>query len=546
LNLLMPISLPHNFPSLYDGQRKPVIIIGAGLSRNLTPTPKELFIKKCQSAATELECPSIFDYSNPDNKKLYIWAEEAIKCLNSNGEEVPKLRVAEKLGLLSDMCWQGTITMRACMNNPVHRVIARFVREERWRALWSLNWDTHFEAALDSIGMKPISTEAPVPPNDLPWRRNYKTFITKNDYPVPDDTFILHKPHGCIIALLEAQKALNNGDVSTAKSMSDRFLIANDELSLLEKRDTPEDHNFFANIREKFSSRPLYCVGWSASEKYITDFLSEICDQLRSGEDDSLCIIDPNFDLGHTKLIEIYNKTEEQSHIKISNELSTDNLFLWIQSKYALMKLKNYAPMSLRTVIQDAIDELGTPNPASQSIYYDFVDYFMPTWIRLCWRAGLVSCIKGNGDPIRPHDIRLESSDEHIPFNIPNSDRPDMKALAILLPHLCFEDNWLDFKSYLGGLYRKTDKTLIVPLPAWQLNYNNLEGIKPLIQDITQRGLGFIEELAVLPLSFDIASIDPDASYVLPQKLAREIGSISFSREGAINVISLEEITGGR
>jgi hypothetical protein len=82
----LSITLPHAFPSLCEGIKKPVLIIGAGLSRKLAPTPKELFEERCQAAAVELGCPPDFDYQNPDNEKLYLWAERALECLSSQGK----------------------------------------------------------------------------------------------------------------------------------------------------------------------------------------------------------------------------------------------------------------------------------------------------------------------------------------------------------------------------------------------------------------------------------------------------------------------------
>ncbi len=194
--------------------------------------------------------------------------------------------MAEELEILSDSRWQPQVSCRALQTLERHRVIARFVREARWKAIWSLNWDTYLETAFESIGIYPNADSAA---NDFPWTSKYKTFVTEADYAATDNVFKLHKPHGCIRSLVNAKKAFQNGNPhGEAESLSKRFLITKNEMASPTQRDNNQDCNFYANIREVFSKRSLYTLGWKADvEGYILKFLESISNQLRTNFEDT-------------------------------------------------------------------------------------------------------------------------------------------------------------------------------------------------------------------------------------------------------------------
>ncbi len=543
----MSINLQHVFPSLLEGTSKPVLILGSGASYGHAPNLNDLFTKKCQDAEEKLDCCSGINFSAPTaDDNLYSWAESIIEELEKNGIAVPKLRIAEKLDLLSDMRWQPQISYRALQNLARHRVIARFVREKRWQAIWSLNWDTYLETALESIGINSV-IDATL--NDFPWTSKYKTFVTEEDYDVPDSVFKLHKPHGCVRSLIYARKALNEGNPDgIAERLSERFLITKSEMASLAKRTTNQDHNFYANIREAFSGRSLYTLGWKAdAEGYLLKTLESVGTQLRTQNDDSLCVINRSYyeTGGHGRLATIYGKTKEQVYIEVEKGFSTDDLLLWLQAKYAVAQLLKWAKNAKKAEIQLIINNLNTPNPAMQRLIYDWADCLLPAWIRFCWRAGLIN-YHHNGQLISPHDIRMESPDEHIPLSLGGAERVDIESSIPLLLSLIGEDASLDLRKYPGGIYREKDRTLIVPLPGWTTECNDLAGLKPLIDEVKQnRGFGYVERIAVLPVGYDSAPVIDNVHYMLSKKLSTVLNTLAFAKEGAIAVISLDEVSGG-
>jgi hypothetical protein len=533
---------------LLGGTSIPILILGAGVSYGLVPNPKELFPTGCQQAERKIGCCSGIDYDNQGGNDLYSWAESIVNELEQRGEPLAKLRIAKELGILSDPRWQPRVSCRALQNLPRHRIIARFVREKRWKAIWSLNWDTYLETALESIG---ICCDTNSTLNNFPWITKYRTFVTEADYAVSDDVFKLHKPHGCVRSLIQAKKELNIGNPhGKAEQLSERFLVTRSEMASLSHRATSQDHNFYSNIRDAFSGRSLYTFGWKAeAEGYILESLTAISSQLRTDFEDGLCVINRSFydEGGHGRLASIYGKTREEAFVEVEKGFCSDDLLLWLQARYLLGKLLNWTNGVQKTLIQEIVDSIASPAPATQRLLYDWADCLLPAWMRLCWRAGLVECRNSDDQLIEPHDIRLETPDEHIPLSlIPNPDRTDLKSAIPLLLSVINGNANLDLRKYPGGIYRVSDCTLIVPLPGWETDYNDLEGLKPLIEEVRQsRGFGFVEKIAVLPLGHDSAPVVDEAQHILPQKLAHKLDILAFAKEGAITVISLDEVSGG-
>ena len=271
----MSINLPHEFPSLFGGNKIPVLIVGSGPSSELVPTHADLFNNECQQAEERLKCDSGIDFNNPGDNNLYSWATAIKAELEKKGVPLPKLKIAEELRILDDLRWRPKVKYRPLQTLARHRVIARFVREERLEAIWSLNWDTLLEIALESIGMSHATNVAQ---DQFPWKTKYKTFVTVDDYADDDNVFMLHKPHGCVRSLILAKEALKNGDPDgRAERLCERFLITEEEMKSFDGRQEDQDDNFYSEIRVKFSKRSLYTLGWRAAvEEYLLEFLEKI------------------------------------------------------------------------------------------------------------------------------------------------------------------------------------------------------------------------------------------------------------------------------
>jgi len=126
----MPIQ-PHTFPSLRredEGDWRPaLLIIGAGMSWGLVPSPDELCRTKRNSAEDKLGLASNMPEESTD---LYRWAEDINVALIAAGDPVPKLKLAASLDIPQEHYWGATVRSKEA--TPRHRVIARFAREGLW------------------------------------------------------------------------------------------------------------------------------------------------------------------------------------------------------------------------------------------------------------------------------------------------------------------------------------------------------------------------------------------------------------------------------
>ena len=197
---------------------------------------------------------------------------------------------------------------------------------------------------------------------------------------------------------------------------------------------------------------------------------------------------------------------------------------MWIQTLYALECLKRHSGANT-----DFIQRIchRFQNPVYNNFVVDWVDNFLPAWVRLCWRAGTVPCFK-DGKQIPRHSIRMEKQDEHIPWQIENIRRPDLCAAAQLLARIGTNAQRWDYREFPGGLWKASKGLLVIPLPAWG-QYADLSGLKPLLKRLEQ-DIGYVRELSILPLHHDKAvQITQDVIAILKIRVASLTRKIQFA-----------------
>jgi SIR2-like domain len=319
-------------------------VVGAGLSWGLVPLPEEL-LRQWKEGARELGCDAI-DNLPGGSSALYAWAERILAHLSDRGGTPPKLALAKALGLLADQSWTGNVPVPLRGTTPRHRVIARFAREQRWASVWSLNWDCILENALERVGLERGEAE-----RTQPWLTRYSTVVTQGDFPKLShrDLFCVLKPHGCVRALVEAERARQEGDLPRASELAGRFMICTSELH--QERSNPTDEMFFIRLRASLHSAPLVIVGWSVSEPYLAAVIDEsLARVLSKGATEELSIIDVVFnEAGHRKVAECYGLTPEQVFFNVAvadTKIDTDSLFLWLQAVHCMDQLINSARSS--------------------------------------------------------------------------------------------------------------------------------------------------------------------------------------------------------
>lgn len=542
-------AIPHSFKSLREGDRLPLIIIGAGMSKNICPLVDEL-VQICPDAEEKLSLKICLDKNNNDPGYLYFWAEEAIKILTENNDPCPKLTLAVSLGMTSDARWLGNMELDLRQNTPRHRVIARFARENRWKALWSLNWDCLLEVALESVGFRRGEQTT-----EQPWRTAYATYTTREDFAgcAKENVLSVIKPHGCVKDLIKAEELLYQGKIPEAKIYAERFRIAHDELNTPISTNNPHDQGFQDKLKDQIRGNPLIIAGWSVSETYLYDIIKNALDYGPPDNEDELSVIDICFNNnGHKDLTELYKRNKDDVFFQVdkgSAGISTDSLFLWIQALYALGHLRNNYKHDILDAIVKKLKEPQKPNSDQHfDFVIDWVDNFLPVWVRLCWRAGQMQPYVINGEQFKAHAIRIDRRDEHIPWYLPGPLRTDLQAAAKILIALWQNNQSWDVRSFPGGLWKEPERLLVIPLPAWESlkDPHSLHALKPLLDSLKENlGLGYIRKIKIIPVMYNSSAPEENAIRVLKASLARLLPFLHFADIDALKDVDLSYLKGG-
>jgi hypothetical protein len=544
LSLLM--AYPHTFEILREpSDRTPIFMCGAGTSFGLNPLPAEIFAINRERAEAEVAAltgrpfPKLLVADTaPD--ALYVWAGQALDELEHAKHRCPKLQIAKSLGLTSDPRWLAGVSLSIAQAKPRHRVLARFVREKRFYSIWTFNWDCRIEAALESIGLSEAEVVA-----DQPWPMRYQRVLSIKDYgkAPPERTIQVHKRHGCIKNVKELE-ALDAAGEATSKQYADfRLRITKAELDEILDKTTEDYKSFRGQIDTLFAGRPVAVCGWSASERYLLDAMDECKERLRQYPSPvgRLSIVDMKFnDQGHSRLSQIYSVTQAQCHFPVAPAAGVpdqDHFFLWMQALYALDFMRKVLDghTSLQQWIVSLIERMKAD--ANPSWVTSFVDCFLPAWVQLCWRAGLVMASHA-GQLLKPEELRLQGDEWYVPLNQDLPERPELVAAAYLLKALSDKSSNRQFDLIVGGLYKDTTAELFVPLPAWKdpRNLNTINSIGRLAGRI--RAAGAFGGTVVLVAT----SIDGSPVADAQMSLLRD-AYMSVARSPAqVRVVNLDEV----
>lgn len=512
---------------MIDGQTiQTVLIAGAGLSVGYVPLAKELE-RKLANVATNLEIDPAGDF--------YELAETVLESLVAGGklDADSRLWLAEELGLLDDRRWFGDTGLPLSGNTPRHRAIARFAVEERLRAIVSLNWDTLLEAALDSVGL----AEGDRSPR--PWKITARTTCVDDVHMTSlkyAHIFPVIKPHGCVRNLELARRQLR--DTGTAPLVT--FKLKQSELTKLPAGQTHIDQEVVGYV----AKCPLIAVGWRAGEGYLRDAVAKSATAAQHTEQDAFTLIDLIWDQNHTIIASAYGKNNNEAFakVKVDAQPTTDDLFQWLQARYALNKLMASSPADQAT-LQFFLQQLDEPVHAHFIVRW--VDSWLPTWIRVCWRAGVMHGIDPHTNKkIECWDIPIMPRDVHVPLAGMTVERRELLAAAKLLVILGNTLNEFDFEKFPGGFWSAESRKLYIPLPGWRgaAHTADLAALKPLIEAL--RGLGFIRNIHLVWLDTETVPPSQKDRDQLAAQVRRLMPLANFAAVDALSWIDLEALKG--
>lgn len=522
--------LPHQFEKLTSREENVVVMIGAGMSYGLVPMANELK----QSLELVTNNLSIEDDELLTENDPYKYADIVLKHIPNQD----KLVLVQNMGIINNPKWFAKVGLPLRGTTPRHRVVARFARENLLYEIWNYNWDTILESAFEAVGF----TRGRKDEINQPWNTLFDTIITDDDFTAtPTDGFFkIYKPHGCLQAMEKAQELqMSNPDES--KKIADRFMIGQNELSINEQWTEQEPGRTFLSLMHTSLNHHVLIVGWKVEEGYINNKLSKGMQSIQAKRE-HLSIIDPKFnDKGHVTICERYNLSEDDTYIAVNSpqtDLTTNNLFLALQTKYSLKQLlKNTDEESDEwKTIQNVLTQCDLGN--AKNTLLSWADDFLPAWIRLCWRTGHLKVRNFN-----PYDIRLEKQDVHVPYDgIVGTRRIDMEMAATIFHYIQNSKiNW-DFSTFSGGLWDYENTRLVIPLP--NATFSSLHVIKPLIKMIEAKA-AYITSIVIMPITH--ISLQSSSSTLLLYSMKQIFTKPQFVRKGFCwestnNLIDYEDI----
>lgn len=533
---------PHCFPSLVGpGEAtRPLLIIGAGMSCGIVPTPSDLCesVKRAQAQLeTSLGCNTKYKFSTTTKpEELYAWAGLVMQQLTAAQLSKPeaKHKLADAIGVTRNPRFRAYVDIPLRGSTPRHRVVARFAREGRWKAIWSLNWDVVQESALRSVGLMPHANTSPTPKLPQQWPEWYSTWTQPDPYNSHSDkTLMVIKPHGCVEKLLAG---------------SPTFLVTDTELNTIGTEMNPHH----ARLHAQCCDVPLIAAGWSASEQYIHETLQSAAQAGTlgvPGSADTLSIIDPApNNAGHLKLASAYQVDPKSAEVLVhfTSCYTTDDLFLWMQTRYglfSLVRLFGGVEKNVTSGLATIVAQFDKPN--CNNWVNAWFDDFLPVWVRLCFNTGVVEF--RNGPPIDAATVPTHRRDEHIPWGDRSVDRPELRAAAQLLLALWKRGSAREFdcSEFPGGFWDMGSRHLIIPLPVWNtVRPLSLAALKPLAEGRHWSRRGKIKRVSILPLSTDGGKVvlASEIEQTCKQQVARLMSTARLAQADNVNLVDLETL----
>lgn len=529
------MTFPHCFPSLIDDpELKALLIAGAGLSFGYLPAVDGL--------EGHLDVIAKGLGLEPSGN-FYGTSELVLDKLIGDGKTDAEARLwlAEKLGLLDDRCWFGEVGLPLSGNTPRHRAIARFAVENRLMAIVSLNWDALLETALDSVGLADGAR------SPRPWGTTAYASVVDDTHIVKlkAHVFPVYKPHGCVRDLESVRKQAE----TTGATPPVVFKLTSTELDT----QPPEQKTLVdTNVHAVIAQCPLIAVGWKASEKYLRDRVINTARAVERAEPDAFTLTSRSWyprsagdDSYHEQIASAYNKTKDDAFVSVGHpgEPSLDCVFQWLQGRYALNKLIAATPDPNKTALQAILNSMSTPD--CDSVVLSWVDRWLPAWVRMCWRAGVMQGLDPlTGRQIDPWDMPITPRDISVPLGGIGIPRSELRAAANLLVTLNSDLSRFDFEKFPGGMWHEETLTLYIPLPGWQSGSDSadLAGLKPLLEDL--RGLGFVRNISLLWLHPESLPIDPEYGMELAAQVSGNIPLMKFATVDSLPWLDLEGLKG--
>ncbi len=440
--------------------------------------------------------------------------------------------------MLDNRRWFGEFAMPLPGSTPRHRSIARFAIEKCIRAIVCLNWDALLETALERVGL-PENANL-----ERPWDITSYARVAEDSHMRllhSSSVLPLIKPHGCVRELEKARNSLRATGITPPFTLkiTKTNLCDNTNQMLLDRA-----------VEGYVAMCPLLVIGWKAAiEANLRNMIINTSKVARHTEADAFTLINRSWYIQHSDIAGAYGRDKASSFVEVAkpNTPTIDELFLWLQARFALTKMivVNHAEHQVHlSGILSQLDEPHGNDPLLQ-----WVDCWLHTWVRLCWRAGVMQGFDPRTNRrIEPSDIPLLPRDLHIPLSGMSLDRRELRAAARLLFELGDALARFDYRMFQGGLWDSDENALYIPLPGWQgadaPSY--LTALPPFIEAMLPHW-GIVDKLFLVWL--DSEDVSPNEAQ--QQQIAAQIGTLLPSMRfvnpdsNALYWVDLQSLRGG-
>lgn len=144
----------------------------------------------------------------------------------------------------------------------------------------------------------------------------------------------------------------------------------------------------------------------------------------------------------HDTIANAYGSNEAQAFLAVekAGQPTLDCVLQWLQALHALRRLQGAVTKKQKETVRELREELESS--CSDQPILRWVDSWLPAWVRLCWRAGLVEGV---------------------------DQRHDLEAATKLLIAVKDDLGRFDFEKFQGGLWDIQEQILYLPSRAFGL-----------------------------------------------------------------------------
>lgn len=201
------------------------------------------------------------------------------------------------------------------------------------------------------------------------------------------------------------------------------------------------------------------------------------------------------------------------------------------------------SPPKDRLLLEELLHEIDQPDCSHQ--VQNWADCWLPTWVRICWRAGAMRGV----DPftnriIGPFEIPVTPRDSHVPLTGMSVERRDLQAAAKLLLSIPKPLSRFNFTKYQGGILDEEKQYLYVSLPGWKADVpsSDLSALKPLVDALN--GLGYVKKIFLVWLNNQDEKPDLMLRKTLEAQFRRLLPLAGFAGGNSVTWVELDELKG--